>query len=172
MYGSGFPKVHKGIIWIIYFRGLASFSMVNESHRVHNKYCEETKLSLIEQKWYFIWWVSEFFIEDMQSNLKYMKVWHTGVEWRVTEVWPVCSASRHTGDNCRVTAVWPAVLCQLIHGCWLFSYSPLNTRVSGGWEQLVTLLLLSIHSPWISWQSTAGHTSVTLHADPRVMSGE
>jgi hypothetical protein len=47
-----------------------------------------------------------------------------------------------------------------------FSYSPLNTRVSAGIEQLVTLLLLSIHHPWVSWQSTAGHTSVTLHSSP------
>ena len=27
----------------------------------NNKYCETTKLSLIEQKWYFIWWVSGSF---------------------------------------------------------------------------------------------------------------
>ena len=47
-----------------------------------------------------------------------------------------------------------------------FGYSPLNTRVSAGREQLVTLLLLSIHHPWISWQSTDGHTSVTLHSSP------
>ena len=47
-----------------------------------------------------------------------------------------------------------------------FSYSPVNTRVSAGREQLVTLLLLSIHHPWISWQSTAGHTSVTIHSSP------
>ena len=47
-----------------------------------------------------------------------------------------------------------------------FGYSPLNTRVSAGRAQLVTILLLSIHHPWISWQSTAGHTSVTLHSSP------
>jgi hypothetical protein len=29
IYCSGFPKVHKGIIWIIYFKGFASFSMVD-----------------------------------------------------------------------------------------------------------------------------------------------
>ena len=46
------------------------------------------------------------------------------------------------------------------------SYFPLNTRVSAGREQLVTLLLLSIHHPWISWKSTAGHTSVTIHSSP------
>ena len=47
-----------------------------------------------------------------------------------------------------------------------FCYSPLITRGSAGRVQLVTLLLLSTHHPWISWQSTAGHTSVTLHSSP------
>ena len=66
-----------------------------------------------------------------------------------------------------------------------FDYSPLNTRLSAGKVQLVTLLLLSTHHPWISWQSTlvtlrllstqdpcvswqntAGHTSVTLQSTP------
>ena len=46
----------------------------------------------------------------------------------------------------------------------LFSYTPLITLGSAGRSQLVTLLLLSNHHPWISWQSTAGHTSVTLHS--------
>ena len=47
-----------------------------------------------------------------------------------------------------------------------FCYSPLITRGSAVRAQLVTLLLLSTHNPWISWQSTAGHTSVTLHSSP------
>jgi hypothetical protein len=47
-----------------------------------------------------------------------------------------------------------------------FDYSPLLTRRSAGREQLVTLLLLSSHLPWIRWQSTAGHTFVTLHSSP------
>ena len=47
-----------------------------------------------------------------------------------------------------------------------FCYTPLITRGSAGRSQLVTLLLLSTHHPWISWQSTAGHTSVTLHSSP------
>ena len=47
-----------------------------------------------------------------------------------------------------------------------FGYSPLNTRVSAGITQLVTLLLLSSQHPRISWQSTAGHTSVTLDSSP------
>ena len=78
-------------------------------------------------------------------------------------------------------------VCQLAEHSWShFGYSPLNTRVSDGRAQLVTLLLLSTHHPWISWQkaqlvtlrllsthhpwiscqSTAGHTSVTLHLSP------
>ena len=40
------------------------------------------------------------------------------------------------------------------------------TRGSAGRAHLVSLLLLSTHYPWISWQSTAGHTSVTLHSSP------
>ena len=47
-----------------------------------------------------------------------------------------------------------------------FCYSPLITRGSAGRVQLVTLLLLSTHHPLVSWQSTAGHTSVTLHSSP------
>jgi hypothetical protein len=47
-----------------------------------------------------------------------------------------------------------------------FGYYPLITRGSAGKAQLVTLLLLSTRHPWISWQSTAGHTSVTLQASP------
>ena len=54
---------------------------------------------------------------------------------------------------------------QLAEYSWShFCYSPLITRGSTGRAQLVTLLLLSTHNPWISWQSTAGHTSVTLHS--------
>ena len=56
---------------------------------------------------------------------------------------------------------------QLAEYSWsYFCYSPLITRGSAGRVQLVTLLLLSNHHPWISWQSTAGHTSVTLHSSP------
>ena len=56
---------------------------------------------------------------------------------------------------------------QLAERSWShFCFSPLNTRVSAGRVQLVTLLLLSTHHPWISWQSTAGHISVTLQSSP------
>jgi hypothetical protein len=54
---------------------------------------------------------------------------------------------------------------QLAEHSWShFCYTPLITRGSAGRVQLVTLLLLSTHNPWISWQSTAGHTFVTLHS--------
>ena len=56
---------------------------------------------------------------------------------------------------------------QLAEHSWsYFCYSPLITSGSVGRVQLVTLLLLPTHHPWISWQSTYGHTSVTLHASP------
>ena len=56
---------------------------------------------------------------------------------------------------------------QLAEYSWShFCYSPLITRGSTGRAQLVTLLLLYTHNPWISWQSTAGHSSVTLHSSP------
>jgi hypothetical protein len=54
---------------------------------------------------------------------------------------------------------------QLAEHSWShFCYCPLIIRRSAGRVQLVTLLLLFDHHPWISWQSTAGHTSVTLHS--------
>ena len=52
------------------------------------------------------------------------------------------------------------------NSCSHFCYSPLIISGSAGREQLVTLLLLSSHLPWIRWQSTAGHTFVTLHSSP------
>ena len=56
---------------------------------------------------------------------------------------------------------------QLAEYSWShFCYSPLITRGSAGRVQLVTLLLLTTHHLWISWQSTAGHTSVALHSSP------
>jgi hypothetical protein len=53
-----------------------------------------------------------------------------------------------------------------------FDYSPLIIRGSAGRGQLVTLWLLFTHHPWISWQSTAGHTSITLHSSPVVQLAE
>ena len=54
---------------------------------------------------------------------------------------------------------------QLAEHSWShFCYSPLITRGSAGRVLLLTLRLLSTHQPWVSWQSTAGHTSATLHS--------
>ena len=62
---------------------------------------------------------------------------------------------------------------QLAEYSWShFCYSPLITRGTAGRVQLVTLLLLSTYHPWISWQSTAGHTSATLHSSPVVQLAE
>ena len=56
---------------------------------------------------------------------------------------------------------------QLAENSWShFCYSPLITRRSAGRVLMVTLRLLSTHHSWITWQSTAGHTSVTLHSSP------
>jgi hypothetical protein len=56
---------------------------------------------------------------------------------------------------------------QLAQYSWsYFGYSPLITHGSGGRAHLVTLLLMSTHNPWISWQSNSGHTSVTIHSSP------
>ena len=56
---------------------------------------------------------------------------------------------------------------QLAEYSWSdFCYSPLITRGSAGRVRLFTLPLLSTHYPWVSWQSTSGHTSVTLHSSP------
>jgi hypothetical protein len=58
-------------------------------------------------------------------------------------------------------------VCQLAENSWSqFCYSPVITRGSAGKAQLVTLLLLSTHHPYVSWQSTAGLTSVTLQSSP------
>ena len=56
---------------------------------------------------------------------------------------------------------------QLAEYSWShFYYSPLITRGSAGRAQLDTLLILSTHNPWVSWQSTTGHTSITLQSSP------
>ena len=56
---------------------------------------------------------------------------------------------------------------QLAEYSWShFYYSPLISHGSGGRAQLVTLLLISTHNPWISWHSNSGHTLVTIHSSP------
>ena len=56
---------------------------------------------------------------------------------------------------------------QLAEHSWShFCYSPLITRGSAGRVPMVTLRLLSTHHQLISWLSTVGDTSVTLHSSP------
>ena len=79
---------------------------------------------------------------------------HPWVSWQ--------STAGHTSINLHLSP-----LDQLAEHSWShFGYSLLIIRGSAGRVQLVTLLLLSTHNPWISWQSTAGHTSITLHLSP------
>ena len=74
------------------------------------------------------------------------------------------SAGRAQLVTLRLLSYSPSV-DQLAEHSWShFCYSPLITRGSAGRVQLVTLLLLSTHNLWISWQSVAGQTSVTLHS--------
>jgi hypothetical protein len=79
---------------------------------------------------------------------------HPWISWK--------STAGHTSVTLHSSAV-----DQLAEHSWSqFCYSPLITRGSAGRVQLVILLLLSTYHPWISWQSTAGHTSVTLQSSP------
>jgi hypothetical protein len=87
---------------------------------------------------------------------------HTSVTLQLS---PVDQLAEHSWSHCCYSTVITRVSAGRAH--WShFSYSPINTCVSAGREQLVTLLLLSTHHPWISWQSTAGQTSVTLQSSP------
>ena len=90
----------------------------------------------------------------LQVTLRLLSTHHLWVSWQ--------STAGHTSATLHSSPV-----DQLAEYSWShFCYSPLITRGSAGRAQLVTLLLLSTHHPWISWQSTAGHTSVTLHSSP------
>ena len=99
--------------------------------------------------------------------------YHSWISWQTTaghtsvplQSSPVCQLAEHTGHTSITLLATP--VCQLAEYSWShFCNSPLNTRVSAGRVQLVTLLLLSTHHPWINWRSTAGHTSVTLDSSP------
>ena len=96
---------------------------------------------------------------------------HPWINWRSTAVHTsvtlqsstVCQLAEHAGHTSVTLHSRP--VCQLTEHSWShFCYSPVNTRGSAGKAQQVTLLLLSTHHPGISWQSTAGHTSATLHS--------
>ena len=78
---------------------------------------------------------------------------------------PVDQLAEHTGHTS--VTLHSSPVDQLAEYSWLhFCYSPIITRASAGKAQLVRLLLLYTHHPWISRQSRAGHTSVTLHSSP------
>ena len=85
-------------------------------------------------------------------TLRLLSTHHPWISWQ--------STAGHTSVTLHSSPV-----DQLAERSWShFCYSPLITRGSAGRAQLVTLLLHSTHNRWISWQSTAGHTSVTLHS--------
>ena len=87
-------------------------------------------------------------------TLRILSTHHPSISWQ--------STSGHTSVTLHSSPV-----NQLAKHSWShFCYSPLVTLGSAGRAQLFTLLLLSTHNPWISWQSTYGHTSVTLHSSP------
>ena len=85
-------------------------------------------------------------------TLRLVSTHHPWISWQ--------STSGHTLVSLHSSPVDPLAE----HSCSLFGYSPLVTLGSVGRVQLVSLVLLSTHHPWISCQSTAGHTSVALHS--------
>ena len=96
-----------------------------------------------------------------------------GSAGRVQLVTLLLLSTHHPWISCQSTAGHTSVILhsspadQLTEHSWShFCYSPLITRGSAGTVQLVTLRLLSTHHPWSSWQSTAGHTSISLHSSP------
>jgi hypothetical protein len=106
-------------------------------------------------------------------TLRLLSTHHPWISWKSTaghasvtlQSSPMCQLAEHTGHTSVTLHSTP--VCQLAGHSWShFCYSPLITRRSAGRAQLVTLLLLSTHSPLISWQSTYGYTSVTLHSSP------
>ena len=75
-----------------------------------------------------------------------------------------CVSWQSTAGNTSIT-LHSSPVDQLAEHSWShFCYSRFITRGSAGRVQMVTPLLLSTHHPWISWQSTAGHTSATMHS--------
>jgi hypothetical protein len=96
---------------------------------------------------------------------------HPCVSWQLVTL--LLLSSHHPWISWQSTAGHTSVTLhsshvdQLAEHSWShFDYSPLITRGSAGREQLFTFLLLSTHHQWVSWQRTAGHTSVTLHSSP------
>jgi hypothetical protein len=96
-----------------------------------------------------------------------------GLAGRVQLVTPLLLSIHHPCISWKSTAGHTSVTLHLSfvgqlewHSWSHFFYSPLITLGSAGRVELVTLLSFYAHHPWTSWQSTAGHTSVTLHSSP------
>jgi hypothetical protein len=111
--------------------------------------------------------------EHSWSHLCYSPFITCGSAGRVQLVTLLSLYTHHAWISWQSTAVHTSVTfhsspaVHLAEYSWShFCYSSIITRRSAGKEQLVTLLLLSTHQPWISWQSTAGHNSVTLLSSP------
>ena len=105
------------------------------------------------------------------SNFCYSSIITRGSAGKAQLVTLLLLSTHHTWISWQSTAGQTSVTLhsssvgQLAEHSWShFGYSLLITRGPAGRAQLVTLLLLSTHNPWISWQSTSGHTSVTLHS--------
>jgi hypothetical protein len=106
-------------------------------------------------------------------TLRLLFTHHPWINWQSTLVTLLLLSTHHQRISWLNTAGHTSVTLhsspvdQLAEHSWShFCYSPLITHGSAGRALLVTLLLLSIHNPWNSWQSTYGHTSVTLHSSP------
>ena len=106
-------------------------------------------------------------------TLLLLSTYHPWISWQNTaghtyvplHSSPVCQLAEHTGHTS--VTLHSSSVDQLVEHSWSqFCYSPLITRGSSDRAQLVTPLLLSSHHPCVSWQSTTGHTSVTLHSSP------
>jgi hypothetical protein len=111
--------------------------------------------------------------EHSWSHLDYSPLITRGSTGRAQLVKLLSLSTHHPWISWQRTAAHTSVTLhsspvdQLAEHSWShFCYSPLITRGSASRVQLVTLLLLSTYHPWISWQSTAGHTSVALHSSP------
>ena len=111
--------------------------------------------------------------EHSLSHLRYSPLITRGSAGRVLMITLRLLSTQHPWISWLSTACHTSVTLhsspvdQLAEYSWShFGYFTLITRGSAGRVQLVTPLLLSTHHPWTSWQSTAGHTAVTLHPKP------
>ena len=96
-------------------------------------------------------WISG---KEQLVTLRILSTHHPWISWQ--------STSGHTSVTLHSSPV-----DQLAKQSWShFFYSPRVTLGSAGRVQLFTLLVLSTHNPWISWQSTYGYTSINLHSSP------